>query len=34
MSDQVLFILKYLGLHDGQGKKINISDPLTSAQIR
>ena len=34
VSDQAVFILKDLGLHDDEGKKTNISDPLTSAQRR
>ena len=32
--DQAVLILKYLGLHDEQGKKINISDLLTKTQRR
>ena len=32
--DQAVFTLKYLGLHDKEGKKINISDPLTLTQRR
>ena len=34
VSDQDVFTLKYLGIHDEGGKKINISDPLTAAQRR
>ena len=34
VSDQVIFTLKDLGLHDEEGKKINISDPLEAAQRR
>ena len=31
LSDQGVFNLKDLGLHDEEGKKINVSDPLTAA---
>ena len=34
VSDQSIFILKDLGLHDEEGKKTNIRDPLTAAQRR
>ena len=30
--DQAVFTLKYSGLHDKEGKKINISYPLTVTQ--
>ena len=32
VSDQSVFTLKYLGLHEEEGKKINISEPITAAQ--
>ena len=32
VSDRAVFILKDLGLHDEEGKKTNVSDPLTAAQ--
>ena len=32
MSDQAVFILKDLGLHDEEGNKTNVSDTLTAAQ--
>ena len=32
VSEQAVFILKYLGLHDEGGKKTNISDLLTVCQ--
>ena len=32
VSDQAVFILKDSGLHDEEGKKTNISDPLTEDQ--
>ena len=34
VSDQTIFTLKYLGLHDEEGKTIIISDPLTVNQKR
>ena len=34
VSDQAVFILKDSGLHDEEGKKTNVSDPLTTAQMR
>ena len=33
-SDQAVFTLNDSGLHDDEGKKINTSNPLTSAQRR
>ena len=33
-SEQPVFTLKYLGLHDEQGKKINTIKPLTESQRR
>ena len=32
VSDQAVLILKYSGLHDEEGNKINVRDPLTAAQ--
>ena len=32
VSEQIVFTLKYLGLHDEEGKKINISDLITVTQ--
>ena len=32
VSDQAVFILKDLGLHDEEGNKTNVSKPLTVAQ--
>ena len=32
MSDRDVFTLKYSGLHDEEGKKINIREPLTAHQ--
>ena len=32
VSYQEIFTLKYLGLHDEEGKKINISDLITVTQ--
>ena len=32
VSDQAVFILKDSFLHDEEGKKTNLSDPLTTAQ--
>ena len=32
--DQAIFILKYSGLHDEEGKKTNVSEPPTAAQRR
>ena len=34
VSDQSVFILKYSGLNDEEGKKNNISDPITAARRR
>ena len=34
MSDQSIFNLKELGIHDEEGNNINISDPLTASQRR
>ena len=34
VSDQVVFTLKYSGLHNEEGNKINRSDPLTATQRR
>ena len=30
MSDKAVFILNYLGLHDEEGNKIYVRDPLTT----
>ena len=32
VSDQAIFTLKYLGLHDEKGNKINKRHPLISSQ--
>ena len=32
MSDQAIFFLKDSGLHDEEGNKTNVSDPLVAAQ--
>ena len=32
VSNQAVFILKYLGIHDEEGKKTNVSNPLTEAR--
>ena len=32
VSDQAVFTLKYLGIHDEEGKKPNISDLLIETQ--
>ena len=34
VSDQAVFILNYSVLHDEEGNKINVSNPLTAAQRR
>ena len=34
VSDQSVFILKYSGLHHEEGKKTNVSNPLTAVQMR
>ena len=34
VSDQAVFILKDLGLHDEEGEKFNVSDTLTASQRR
>ena len=34
VSDQDIFIFKDLGLHDEEGKKTDVSDPITAAQRR
>ena len=34
MSDQSVFILKYSGINDEEGKKTNVSDPLTAYERR
>ena len=34
VSDQAVFILKYPGHRDEEGKKINVSNPLTTDQRR
>ena len=34
VSNQDVFTLNYLGLNDGEGKKTNVSDPLTVGQRR
>ena len=34
VSDQEIFILRDSGIHDEEGKKNNVSDPLTEAQRR
>ena len=34
VSDQAVFILNHLGLHDEEGKKTNVRDPLKAAQRR
>ena len=34
VSDQAIFFLKDSGLHDEEGNKTNVSDPLTAAQRR
>ena len=34
MSDQAFFILKDFGLHDEEGNKTNVSNPLTAGKRR
>ena len=34
MPNQAVFILTYSGIHDEEGKKNNVSDPLTGGQRR
>ena len=34
VSDQAVFILKDSGIHDEEGKKTNVSDPLTAYERR
>ena len=34
VSDQAVFILNHLGLHDEEGKKTNVRDPLIVGQRR
>ena len=34
VSDQAIFILRDSGIHDEEGKKTNVSDPLIEAQRR
>ena len=34
VPDQAVFIWKDLGIHDEEGKKTNVSNPLTTAQSR
>ena len=34
VSDQAVFTLKYLVIHDEEGKKINISDLITATRRR
>ena len=34
VSNQIIFILNDSGLHDEEGKKTNVSGPLTAAQRR
>ena len=34
VSDQAIFILKDSGLHDEEGKKTNINNPITAGQRR
>ena len=34
VSDQSVFIFKYSGIHDEEGKKTNLSELLTAAQRR